>query len=79
MVLFLILLLILAATGALWTAFQVALGVALGVFLAVLLLGAIVGWRIRRALWGGSRPGGLRWRRVPGSRIEVLDRRDERF
>jgi hypothetical protein len=79
-ILILILLLLLALTGG-WFLLKVVLGVALGVvlglFLAVALLGAVVAWRIRRALYG-PRP---RWRRVRGSRVEVLDRdagRDER-
>ena len=70
---FLILLILLALTGALTFVLKVALGVALGLFLAVVLIAAVVGWRVRRALWGSRRG----WRRVRGSRIEVL-RRDDR-
>jgi hypothetical protein len=66
----LLLLLILAATGGLVLALKIALGVALGLFLGVALIGALVAWRVRRALFG-PRP---RWRRVRGSRVEVLDR-----
>lgn len=70
MLLFLIILIVLAVTGALTFVLKVALGVALGLFLGVALLGALIAWRIRRALRGS----GPRWRRVPGSRVEVLDR-----
>jgi membrane protein implicated in regulation of membrane protease activity len=70
MVLFLIILILLALTGLLRIVLGVALGVALGIFLGAILVGAVVAWRIRRAL-SGSRS---RWRRVQGSRIEVLDR-----
>jgi len=69
-VVILLLLLILAATGGLVLALKIALGVALGLFLGVALIGALVAWRVRRALFG-PRP---RWRRVRGSRVEVLDR-----
>jgi membrane protein implicated in regulation of membrane protease activity len=73
MFLFLIILILLALTGALSFVLKVALGVALGLFLGVALVGALIAWRIRRALFGGR----SQWRRVHGSRIEVLDRRDE--
>ena len=69
-ILILILLIVLAATGGLILALKIALGVALGLFLGVALLGALVAWRIRRALFGQS----PRWRRVRGSRVDVLDR-----
>ena len=85
-VLILILLLIAAVTGALSFVLKIAAAVALGVFVGVVLLGAFAMWRIRRAL-GLSGPHGLtarpfgqprpRWRRVRGSRVEVLDRRDQ--
>ena len=65
-----ILLLILAATGGLVLALKIALGVALGLFLGVALVGALIAWQIRRALFGPRQ----RWRRVRGSRVEVLDR-----
>jgi membrane protein implicated in regulation of membrane protease activity len=71
----LVLLLILAATGGLFLALKIALGVALGLFLGVALVGAVVAWRIRRALFG-PRP---RWRRIRGSRVEVLDRDPSRY
>jgi membrane protein implicated in regulation of membrane protease activity len=71
-ILILILLLILAATGGLVLVLKVALGVALGLFLGVALIGALVAWQVRRALFGPRR----RWRRVRGSRIEVLERGD---
>ena len=61
-ILILILLLILAATGGLVLALKIALGVA--------LVGALIAWQIRRALFGPRQ----RWRRVRGSRVEVLDR-----
>jgi membrane protein implicated in regulation of membrane protease activity len=69
----LILILILALTGALTFVLKVALGVALGLFLAVVLIASLIGWRIRRALLGPRKD----WRRVRGSRIEVLRRGDE--
>jgi membrane protein implicated in regulation of membrane protease activity len=65
----LILLVLLAATGALWAVLKLALGVALGLLLAVAVAAAVLGWRIRRAL----RPR-TRWRQVPGSDVQVLDR-----
>ena len=68
--LILILLLILAATGGLVLVLKVALGVALGLFLGVALIGALIAWQVRRALFGPRR----RWRRVRGSRVEILDR-----
>jgi membrane protein implicated in regulation of membrane protease activity len=68
--LILILLIILAATGGLFLALKIAVGVALGLFLGIALVVALIAWRIRRALFG-SRP---RWRRVQGSRVDVLDR-----
>jgi heme A synthase len=77
MLLLLIILIVLAVTGALTFVLKVALGVALGLFLGIALLGALIAWRIRRALRGSE----TRWRRVPGSHVEVLDReswRDER-
>jgi hypothetical protein len=83
MLFFIILLLILALTGALWAILKLALAVALGVIIAIVLVGALIGWRVRRFVFGTSRrPGvaGARWRRVEGSsHVEVLDRsRDER-
>ncbi len=66
----LLLLLILAATGGLVLALKIAVGVALGLFLGVVLVGALIAWRVKRALFG-PRP---RWRRVRGSQVEVLDR-----
>jgi len=66
---FVILLIILALTGSLVFVLKVALGVALGLFIGVALVAALVGWRIRRALFGPRR-------RRTSSRVEVLDRRD---
>jgi hypothetical protein len=66
----LILLILLAATGGLFLALKIAVGVALGLFLGVALVGALVAWQIRRALFGRN----PRWRRVRGSKVEVLDR-----
>ncbi|HCO01812.1 MAG TPA: hypothetical protein DIT48_00340 [Actinobacteria bacterium] len=71
MVVVLLVLILLAVAGLLGLVIKVALGVALGIFLAVTVLTAIVGWRVRRALYGPK------WRRVRGSRgssVEVLDR-----
>lgn len=70
----LLLLLLAAALGILGLIVKVALGIALGIFLGFALVAWVVTWRIRRAIYG-RRP---RWRRVPGSRVEVLDRRDTR-
>jgi hypothetical protein len=75
MVLLVIILILLALTGLLRVVLGVALGVALGIFLGAVLVGALIAWRVRRALFGSR----SRWRRVQGSggsRIEVLDRRD---
>jgi heme A synthase len=72
MLLLLIILILLAATGALTFVLKVAAGVALGLFLGVALVGGLVAWRIRRAISGS----GPRWRRIPGSSVEVLDRRE---
>ena len=73
MALFLILLVVLAAAaGILGTVVKVALGVALGIFAGFVLIASLIAWRVRRALRGGGRESG--WRRVPGSRVEVLDR-----
>jgi len=72
MPIFFVLLLILALTGSLVFVLKVALGVALGLFIGVALVAAMIGWRLRRALFGSRRD---RWRRVGGSsRIEGLDR-----
>ncbi|HEY3209681.1 MAG TPA: hypothetical protein VGL18_07775 [Actinomycetota bacterium] len=73
-ILILLLLLILAATGGLVLALKIALGVALGLFLGVALVGALIAWRVKRALFGPRQ----RWRRIPGSRVEVLDRDSRR-
>jgi len=67
-----ILLIILALTGSLVFVLKVALGVALGLLIGVALFAALIGWRIRRALFGPRR---RRWR--TSSRVEVLDRRDD--
>jgi hypothetical protein len=68
-----ILIVVLAVTGTLVQVLQVALGVALGIILGIALIAAIIGWRIRRALFGSRR----QWRKVRGSsRVEVLDPRD---
>ena len=66
-----ILLIILALTGSLVFVLKVALGVALGLFIGVAVVAALIGWRIRRALFGPRR---RRWR--TSSSVEVLDRRD---
>jgi membrane protein implicated in regulation of membrane protease activity len=65
----LILLIILAATSGLVLALKIAVGVALGLFLGVALVGALIAWQIRRALFGRN----PKWRRVRGSKVEVLD------
>lgn len=73
MALLLFLLLILAAlTGALASVLKIAAGVALGLFVGVALVATFAAWRIRRAVFGPRPP---RWRRIPGSRVEVLERR----
>ena len=66
----LLLLVLLAAMGVLGFVLKLAVAVALGVVLAVVLIAYLVTWRVRRALFG-RKP---RWRRLPGSRVEVLDR-----
>jgi Flp pilus assembly protein TadB len=73
MALFLILLLILAAAaGVLGVVVKVALGVALGIFAGFVFIAWFIAWRFRRVLRGAGRD--PRWRRVRGSRVEVLDR-----
>ena len=72
MLLLILLLLLAAAAGVLGTVVKVALGVALGLVGAFVLIAWIIGWRIRRALYGSGR--GPRWRRVRGSTVEILDR-----
>ena len=66
-----ILLIILALTGSLVFVLKVALGVALGLFIGVAVVAALIGWRIRRALFGPRRR-----RSRTSSRVEVLDRGD---
>jgi hypothetical protein len=75
-ILLLLVLVLLALTGSLFFVLKVALGVAVGVVLGVMLLivvgGALVAWRVRKALRGS----GSQWRRVGHSRIEVFDPKD---
>lgn len=71
MVVVLLVLILLAVAGLLGLVIKVALGVTLGILLAIAVMTAVVGWRVRRALYGP------RWRRVRGPRgssVEVLDR-----
>lgn len=75
MVVILILLLLLAAAaGVLGTVVKVALGVALGIVAGFGLIAWLVVRRVRRAMYGES----PRWRRVRGSRVEVLERGRDR-
>jgi membrane protein implicated in regulation of membrane protease activity len=68
----LLLLILLAAMGVLGFMLKLAVAVALGMVLGVVIIGYLVTWRVRRALFGRKpRP---RWRQIPGSRVEVLDR-----
>ena len=71
MAVLILILLILAITGALGFVMKVAVGVAVGIVLAAVLLISLVAWRIRRTVLG-PRPT-QRWRRIPRSRVEVLD------
>ncbi len=71
MAVLILILLILAITGALGFVLKVAVAVAIGIVLAAVLLISLVAWRIRRTLLG-PRPV-QRWRRIPRSRVEVLD------
>ncbi len=71
MAVLILILLILAITGALGFVLKVAVGVAVGIVLAAVLAVSLAVWRIRRTVLG-PRPG-QRWRRIPRSRIEVLD------
>lgn len=71
MAVLIVILLILAITGALGFVLKVAVGVAVGLVLAGVLLVSLVAWRIRRTFLG-PRPT-QRWRRIPRSRVEVLD------
>jgi thiosulfate reductase cytochrome b subunit len=69
----LVLILLLAAMGILGFVVKVAFAVALGVVIGFVVLGAVLWWRVRRALFGPR----YRWRRVKGaggSTVEVLDR-----
>ncbi len=66
-----LILLVLAITGALGFVLKVAVAVAVGVVLAVVLLVSLAVWRIRRTVLGP--PPAQRWRRIPRSRVEVLD------
>jgi len=69
----LLIILLLATAGILGFVVKVALGIAVGLVAAVMLLVWAVKRRVRRALFGTTRPR-AQWRRVPGSRVEVLDR-----
>ena len=71
MAVLILILLILAITGALGFVLKVAVGVAVGIVLAAVLLISLVAWRIRRTFLG-PRPI-QRWRRIPRSRVEVLE------
>ncbi len=71
MVVLILILLVLAITGALGFVLKVAAGVAFGIVLAGVLLASLAIWRIRRMVLG-PRPS-QRWRRIPRSRVEVLD------
>ena len=71
MVVLILILLILAITGALGFVVKVAVGVAVGIVLAAVLIVTLVVWRIRRTILGPGQP--QRWRRIPRSRVEVLD------
>ncbi|MDP8955681.1 MAG: hypothetical protein M3N24_01785 [Actinomycetota bacterium] len=71
MAVLILILLILAITGALGFVLKVAVGVAVGVVLATVLLVSLAVWRIRRMILGP--PPGQRWRRIPRSRVEVLE------
>ena len=84
--LLLLLLLIAAVTGTLGSVFEVAAAVAIGIILAFVVIVGLIWWRVRRAIrgafgttergaFGGQRQ--PRWRQIPGSTVEVLDR-DER-
>lgn len=77
-----ILLLLAALAGILGAVIKVALGVALGVFLGVLALTVFVWWRVRRRFEEATARLRMtsdrdRYRRIPESNVEVLDRRDE--
>ncbi len=71
MAVLILILLILAITGALGFILKVAVAVAVGIVLAAVLLVSLAAWRIRRSILG---PTG-RWRRIPRSRVEVLEPR----
>ena len=68
-VLIVILLLLAAMAGILGTVLKVAAGVALGLFIGIAALVWFATWRFRRAIRGPQ------WRKVKGSKVEVLDRR----
>ena len=72
LLIFLLFVILLAGLGVLGLVLKVALGVALGLALGLVLVVWLVAWWVRRALFGRR----SRWRRVPGSRVEVLDPHD---
>ena len=74
MVVLILILLVLAITGILGFVLKLAVAIAVGVVLAVVLLASLAAWRIRRTLFGPS----TRWRKIPGSRVEVLEPPDRR-
>ena len=76
LVILLLFILLLAAAGALGFVVKVALGLALGLILTAFFGVWYVKRRVRRALYGTGRRSGPQWRRLSGSRVEVLDRRD---
>jgi heme A synthase len=69
MVVVILILLLLAITGILGFVLKLAVAIAVGIVLAVVLLASLAAWRIRRTLFGPS----SRWRRIPRSRVEVLE------
>jgi ABC-type nickel/cobalt efflux system permease component RcnA len=77
LLIFVLIVLLLAAAGVLGFVVKVAVGVALGMVAGLVLAAWFVRRRVRRLLWGNTRPPESRWRRISGSSVEVLDPRDD--
>ncbi len=74
LVIFILVLLILAMAGVLGLVVKVALGVAVGIFLGLVLAAWLAIRRIKRALGLTGKPPRDQWRRIPRSRVEILER-----
>ena len=75
---FALFLFLLAVAGVLGFVVKVALGLMLGLIFASAFGVWYVKRRVRRALYGSPRKARWPGRQISGSRVEVLDRRDDR-